>query len=107
MSLPSYKRDPVGEVETYRGGRDLQPTPFRANQLMQQDKNKRGPLQRYELPTPKFWHKHSRALSAVAIGSFIIIYTGWVWVIMLTNAMLYDKIIVDLRLMHSTREKQS
>ena len=91
MSLPSYKRDPVGEVETYRGGRDLQPTPFRANQLMQQDKSKSGPLQRYELPTPKFWHKHSRALSAVAIGSFIIIYTGWVWVIMQTNGTFIIK----------------
>merc|ERR1712110_774032 len=77
MSLPSYKKDPLGEVEGYRGGRDVQPTPFRANQLIQQDKNKRGPLQRYELPTPKFWHKHSRALTAMALGSFIIIYTGF------------------------------
>merc|ERR1712062_258074 len=78
MSLPSYKKDPVGQVESYRGGRDAQPSPFRANQLLQQDKGKRGPLQRYELPTPKFWHTHYRALSALAIGSFIIIYTGWV-----------------------------
>ena len=81
MSLPSYKRDPVGEVESYRGG-DVQPTPFRANQLLQQDRGKRGPLQRYEIPTPKFWHKHSKALSAMAIGSFILLYTGWVLVLL-------------------------
>ena len=77
MSLPSYKKDPVGEIESLRvGGRELQPTPFRANQMMQQDRRKRGPLQRYEIPPVKSWQKHHRALSALAIGSFIIVYTG-------------------------------
>ena len=77
MSLPSYKKDPLGEIESYNTSRDVQPTPFRANQLIQQDRAKRGPLQRYNLPKQTFWHKHSRALSATAIGAFIIIYTGW------------------------------
>ena len=77
MTLPSYKKDPLGEVENYRvGSRQLQPTPFRANQMMQQDQRKKSPLQHYEVPEPKFWHKHHRALSALAIGTFIFVYTG-------------------------------
>ena len=77
MTLPSYKKDPLGEVENYRvGSRQLQPTPFRANQMMQQDQRKKSPLQRYEVPEPKFWHKYHRALSALAIGTFIFVYTG-------------------------------
>ena len=77
MTLPSYKKDPLGEVENYRvGSRQLQPTPFRANQMMQQDQRKKSPLQHYEVPEPKFWYKYHRALSALAIGTFIFVYTG-------------------------------
>ena len=77
MSLPSYKRDPLGETESLRvGASDLQPTPFRANQMMQQDKKMRGPLQRYQLPSPRIWEKYHRACAALAIGTFIFVYAG-------------------------------
>merc|ERR1712165_104344 len=78
MSLPSYKRDPLGETESLRvGGSYLQPTPFRANQMMQQDKKMRGPLQRYQLPSPRIWEKYHRACAALAIGTFIFVYAGF------------------------------
>ena len=77
MSLPSYKRDPVGEVESWRNTGVVQPSPYRQNQLMGADRRARGPLQYYPVRKKTVFDKYPRAAAAGGVVAFLTIYTGF------------------------------
>ena len=75
--LPSYKRDATGHVESWRthGTQNLEPSPFRQNQMMTGDLKKRTPLQYYTTKQRTVLDKHPRACFAVVTASFLGVYT--------------------------------
>ena len=77
MSLPSYKRDPVGDVETWRNNAAIQPSPFRQNQMMGGDRRSRGPLQYYPVRRKTIFDKYPRASTAGVVIVFLTIYTSF------------------------------
>ena len=77
MSLPSYKRDAVGQVESRMNtyGSD-QPSPFRQNQLVSGDRRASSPLQRYPIQNKTLYDKYPRACKAAVVVTFLALYTG-------------------------------